>query len=699
MNAEAVVSAEPAPVGERVDRLCIDAIRTLTMDAVQKANSGHPGMPMAMAPAAYLLYTRYLKHNPSAPAWPDRDRFLLSAGHGSMLLYAVLHLSGYDLSLDEIKRFRQWGSLTPGHPERILGHHETPGVETTTGPLGQGFANGVGMAMAERFLRECYGAEVMDHRVFAICSDGDLMEGVASEAASLAGHLGLGRIVYLYDDNHISIDGDTALSFDTEDVDARFRSYGWHVEDVEDANDLVSLARALEAGIAEEERPSLIRVRSTIAWPAPNAQGTAAAHGAPLGEDEVRATKEALGSDPDLEFQVQDEVYEAFRAGATRGRELQRAWQLRAARWRAEDPARAAEWERAWRGRPAEGLAEALPSFEPDGGAVATRAAGGAVMQAFAPYVPTMLGGAADLAESTKTEFKGEQSFSRGSAGRNVHFGVREHAMGAVVNGMALHGGIVKPYGSTFLIFSDYMRPAIRLSALMRLPVVWVFSHDSVGLGEDGPTHQPIEHYAALRAIPGLTVIRPADATETAEAWRVALEDLSGPVCLLLTRQAVPVLDRSRLAAASGVARGAYVISDPAGRPDAIIAATGSEVAVALRAQEELSSEGIGARVVSMPSWELLDAQPDEYRESLFPAGAPVVAVEAGVALGWERFADGTVSVDRFGASAPGGEVLRRLGVTSDAVTTAVRELVGGRSPRPSPGPTTARRAAGLPRS
>jgi transketolase len=685
MNPEAVVPAEPTAAGERVDRLCIDAIRTLTMDAVERAQSGHPGMPMAMAPVAYLLYTRYLEHNPRDPAWPNRDRFVLSAGHGSMLLYSVLHLCGYGVSLAELERFRQWGSLTPGHPERILGGHETPGVETTTGPLGQGFANGVGMAMAERFLRERYGAGIMDHRVFAICSDGDLMEGVASEAASLAGHLGLGRIVYLYDDNHISIDGDTALSFDTEDVGARFRSYGWHVQAVEDADDLAALSRALEGAIAEEERPSLIRVRSTIAWPAPKARGTAAAHGAPLGEEEVRATKEALGWDPDRDFHVPPRVYDAFSSCVARGQALQREWERRLDRWRGEDPTRAAEWERAWQGRPAQGVSEALPSFDPAAAAaVATRAAGSKVMQAFAAHVPTMLGGAADLAESTKTEFKGEPSFSRGRAGRNVHFGVREHAMGAIVNGMALHGGIVKPYGATFLIFSDYMRPAIRLSALMRLPVVWVFSHDSIGLGEDGPTHQPVEHYASLRAIPGLTLIRPADAAETAEAWRVALEDCDGPVCLLLTRQAVPVLDRTRLAAASGLARGAYVISDPAGQPDAVIAATGSEVALALQAQDALSSERIAARVVSMPSWELLEAQPDEYRKTLFPAGVPVVSVEAGIALGWERFAERTVSVDRFGASAPGTEVLDRLGITIEAVTTAVRELVGRRAPATS---------------
>ncbi|MGH2984773.1 MAG: transketolase [Solirubrobacterales bacterium] len=662
---------------ERVDRVCINTIRTLTMDAVEKANSGHPGMPLAMAPVAHLLYARYLRHNADDPGWPDRDRFILSAGHGSMLLYSVLHLSGYGLSLEEIKRFRQWDSLTPGHPERVLGGHATPGVETTTGPLGQGFANGVGMAIAERFLRDRYGADLMDHRVFAICSDGDMMEGVASEAASLAGHLGLGRIVYLYDDNHISIDGGTALSFDTEDVGARFRAYGWHVEEVDDANDQAALSIAIEAGIADEDRPSLIRVRSIIGWPAPNAQNTAAAHGAALGEDEVRATKEALGWDPDLEFEVPAEAYEAFHPAAARGQSLQRQWEERLASRRKSDPELMAEWDRAWEGKPADGLADALPSFDPaEKDALATRTAGNATMQAFAPYFPTMLGGAADLAESTKTEFKDAEGFSRKRAGRNLHFGVREHAMGAVVNGMALHGGIVKPYGSTFLIFSDYMRPAIRLSALMRLPVVWVFSHDSVGLGEDGPTHQPVEHYAALRAIPGLTVIRPADAGETAEAWRVALEECDGPACLLLTRQGVPVLDRTRLAAADGLARGAYVLSEPTeGRTDAVIVATGSEVALALEAQEELREHGIAARVVSMPSWELLDMQPDEYVESLFPPEVPVVAVEAGIGFGWERFADLTVSVERFGASAPGAEVLRQLGITAEAVTAAVREL------------------------
>ncbi len=662
-----------------VDQLSIDTIRTLSMDAVQAANSGHPGMPMAMAPVAHLLYTRYLKHNPADPAWPDRDRFVLSAGHGSMLLYSVLHLGGYGLSLDEIKNFRQWESLTPGHPERDL-VRVTPGVETTTGPLGQGFANGVGMAMAERFLRERYGADVMDHRVFAICSDGDLMEGVASEAASLAGHLGLGRLVYLYDDNHITIDGDTELSFDSEDVEGRFRAYGWHTDAVEDANDLEALSAAIEAGIAEDARPTLIRVRSTIAWPAPNAQGTSASHGAPLGEDEVRATKEAMGWDPELQFHVPDEVREHYAAAAERGGELQGEWQQRFEAWRSADPDAAAEWDRAWEGRPADGIAAALPTFDPaDKDSIATRIAGKETMAAFADLVPTMVGGSADLAGSTNTVFPNEQSYTREHAGRNVHWGVREHAMGASVNGLALHGGIVKPYGATFLQFSDYMRPAVRLSALMNIGCVWVYTHDSVGLGEDGPTHQPVEHYAALRAIPGLTVIRPGDAAETAEAWRTALEDVEGPVCLLLTRQGLPVLDRESLAPATGVARGAYVLSDPAdGSSQAIVIATGSEVGVALEAQKKLATDGVAVRVVSMPSWELFDAQGESYRAEILPPGVPTVSVESGVSLGWERYADASVSIDRFGASAPGAEVLDRLGINAGAVAAAVNELIAG---------------------
>jgi transketolase len=664
MNPPPVATA-PTPVPTTappdLDRLCVDAIRALSMDAVQEAGCGHPGMPMAMAPVAFTLFARVMRHDPRYPEWPDRDRFVLSAGHASMLLYSALHLSGYDLSLDDIRSFRQWGSRTAGHPER--GH--APGIETTTGPLGQGFANGVGMAIAERFLRDRYGAEVCDHRVFALCSDGDLMEGISSESASLAGQLGLGRLVYVYDDNEITIDGPTSLSFSREDVDARFRAQGWHVEAVDDAEDLDALRAALDAAVAEEERPSLVRVRSTIAWPAPHARGTSASHGAALGDDEVRATKEEMGWDPDRTFFVPDEAYAAFGAGE-RGAAASGAWRERFAAWRAADPARAAEWDRAWAELPESGLAEAL-AMEWSEEKVATRAAGGKAMQTFAPYVPTMVGGSADLAGSVKTGLPDEE--------RTIHFGVREHAMGAIVNGLALHGGIVRPYGSTFLVFSDYMRPAIRLSALMGLRVAWVFSHDSVGLGEDGPTHQPVEHLAALRAIPGLTVLRPADAAETAEAWRLILEELDGPAVLVLSRQGLPVLDRTRFGPAGGTACGAYVLADG---DDAAIVATGSEVAVALEAREALAAEGVSARVVSMPSCELFEAQEPEYRDATLPPGLPTVSLEAATTFGWARFADVAVGVDRFGASAPGPEVLERYGITAAATASAVRDALSG---------------------
>jgi transketolase len=658
-----------APFGD-IGRLCVDTIRTLTIDAVQEAGSGHPGMPMAMGPVAYLLYAKVMRHNPADPSWPDRDRFVLSAGHGSMLLYAALHLSGYAVSLEDLKAFRQWGSRTPGHPE----HGLTPGVETTTGPLGQGFANGVGMAMAERFLRERYGEEVCDHRVFALCSDGDLMEGISSEAASLAGHLGLGRLVYIYDDNQITIDGDTSLTFDREATVARFRACGWHVQSVDDANDLAAVWRAIDTAISEEQRPSLIRLRSVIAYGAPTKAGTSGSHGAPLGEDEVRGTKIALGWDPDARFHVPPEVYEVFDAREP-GARLQREWEGRVLRWRTANPEQAAEWDRAQAGEALSGLADALPSFEGEQ-RVATRVASGTVMQAFAPLVPTMVGGSADLASSIGTWFDGEQSFTRASAGRNVHWGVREHAMAAAVNGLALHGGIVRPYGSTFLQFSDYMRPAIRLSALMGLRVAWVFSHDSVGLGEDGATHQPIEHLAALRAIPGLTVIRPCDAAETAVAWQAIIEQVEGPASLVLSRQALPVLDRSRLASADGLRRGGYALTGDE-RPDAVIVATGSEVELALSARELLAEDGIVVRVVSMPSLELFAEQDERYRYEVLPPGSPSVSVEAGVAQGWERWVDRSVSIERFGASAPGAQVMARLGMTAAAVTEAVRELLG----------------------
>jgi transketolase len=518
--------------------------------------------------------------------------------------------------------------------------------------------------------------------VFAICSDGDLMEGVSSEAASLAGHLGLGRLIYLYDDNGITIDGQTSLAFSGEDVEARFRAYGWHVQSVGDANDPAALSGAIDAAIAEEDLPSLIRVRSVIGYPAPHKQGTPGAHGAPLGEDEVRATKAVLGWDPDGHFVVPDVVRETFAGTAARGMRERRQWEERFDRWAHRQPDLAAQWRRAWDGRPEPGLPDAMPRFDPTPGpTLATRVAGGKTMAAFARYLPTMVGGSADLVESTKTVLPDGGSFGRTSTGQNVHWGVREHAMGAAVNGLALHGGIVKPYGSTFLVFADYMRPAIRLSALMNLPVVWVFTHDSAAVGEDGPTHQPIEHYAALRAIPGLTVIRPADANETVQAWRIALEHRDGPVCLLLTRQNLPVIEPELVG--DGVARGAYVLSSVAGgTPDVILIATGSEVAVALAAKQFLEAEDVGAQVVSMSSWELFDAQSEDYRQAVLPDGVPAVSVEAGISQGWSRYARRSVSIERFGASAPGDEVLRQLGITAERVSTAALEAIGEQTDR-----------------
>jgi transketolase len=657
------------PMTSETDLLCVNAIRALSMDAIQKANSGHPGLPMAMAPAAYVLYRRIMRHDPADPTWPDRDRFLLSAGHGSMLLYSILHLTGYDLSMDEMKRFRQWGSLTPGHPERDR-VHVTPGVEVTTGPLGQGFANGVGMAIAERFLRDHYGAEVQDHHIYGIVSDGDLMEGIAAEAASLAGQLGLGKIIYLYDDNDISLDGPTSLSFDREDVDKRFEAYGWHVLDVHDANDMVALESAIRDAQKIDKHPSLIRVKSIIGYPSPNKAGTSKVHGAALGEDEVRATKEVMGWDPDKHFYVPDEAYAAC-SMRDEGAKARAEWNERFEAWREQHPELAEEWDLAWQGKALPGLADALPK-EWDKDKLATRSAGQKVMAAFEKFVPTMVGGAADLSESTKTEFPASEQLTAEHAGRNVFFGVREHGMGGAVNGMAAHGGIVRPYGSTFLQFADYMRGAIRLSALTGLPVAWVFTHDSVGLGEDGPTHQPVEHLAALRAIPGLVVLRPGDAHETAEAWRVILEDLEGPAAMALSRQDLPVLDRSVYGSAAGVAKGAYVLAD-ADDAQATIIATGSELWVALAARDELD---VPVRVVSMPSWELFEQQDEDYKGSVLPLDLPTVSVEAGIRMGWERYADAIVSVDRFGASAPGDTVLEKLGITPSNVAEHVRQLL-----------------------
>jgi len=671
---------EAATSSTSVDQLSVDTIRTLSMDAVQKANSGHPGLPMGMAPSAYVLFARVLRHNPKDPDWPDRDRFILSAGHGSMLLYSVLHLSGYDLPLDQLKQFRQWGSMTPGHPERDR-VHVTPGVEVTTGPLGQGFANGVGMALAERFLREKYGSEVMDHFIYAIVSDGDLMEGVASEAASLAGQYGLGKLVYLYDDNSISLDGPTSLSFNTEDVGQRFEAYGWHVLEVHDANDLLALEAAITEGQRQSDKPTLIRVKSIIGYPSPNKQGTSKAHGSPLGEDEVRATKELMGWDPDEHFVVPDGVYEDFARNAERGAGLQAEWQERLDAWKADNADDAKAWDLAWEGgsyggRPLPGLKDALRSVDWGGkDKLATRSAGQKAMAAMADYVPTLVGGAADLSESTKTEFPGgdAERYTKAKAGRNVFWGVREHGMGGAVNGLAAHGGIVRPYGSTFLQFADYMRGAIRLSALTGLRTAWIYTHDSVGLGEDGPTHQPIEHLAALRAIPGLTVLRPADANETAELWRVMIEDLEGPAAMALSRQDLPILDID----ADSVGRGAYVVSPASGSEERVtLVGTGAEVHTAIEAQGLLAGQGIGARVVSMPSWELFAEQDDAYRDEVLPPTLPKVSVEAAVTMGWERWVDRAVGIDRFGASAPGAEVLEKLGINGENVAQVAKDLL-----------------------
>jgi transketolase len=686
--AVSAISADGAAAGRgaadtiasaQVRRLSIDTIRALSMDAVQKANAGHPGTAMALAPLAYTIFQRFLRANPADTEWPERDRFVLSSGHACVLQYSLLHLCGYDLKLEELKQFRQWGSRTPGHPER--GH--TPGIEITTGPLGQGFANAVGMAIAERFLGDRYnrpGREVVDHRVYVICGDGDMMEGISQEAASIAGHFALGKLVVCYDDNHITIDGSTAISFDGENHPARLAADGWHVQRVEDSEDLDAIEAALTAAREETERPSFIAIRSHIAYPAPHAVDTAKAHGAPLGEDEVRAAKQAMGFDPDRHFWVDERVYEHMSL-REHGAAVQREWQQRFDAWREDLPELAEDWECAWAGRLSEGWREALPAFAA-GEQIATRSAGQKAMAAFAEFAPTMIGGAADLVESTKTLFDGGGEFSKVHAGRNVPFGIREHAMGAIVNGAAAHGGIVKPYGSTFLTFSDYMRGSVRLSALMGLPVVWVWTHDSIGLGEDGPTHQPVEHYAALRAIPELWVIRPADANETSVAWRVALEREDGPVALLLSRQNIPVLDRAEVAGAEGLEQGGYVLWDSAadGPPEIVLISTGAEVPTTLDAARQLAGEGRRVRVVSMPCLELFEAQTPAYRDQVLPpAVRKRLAVEPGATMSWWKWVgiDGEVlGLDRFGASAPGTTVLEKLGFSAENILARARALL-----------------------
>ena len=661
-----------------LDQQCINTIRTLAMDAVQKADSGHPGLPMGMADVAYVLWTRFLKHNPTDPAWPNRDRFVLSAGHGSMLLYSLLHLTGYDLPLEELESFRQWGSRTPGHPEYGL----TPGVEATAGPLGQGFANGVGMAISERFLAATFnrpGCPIFDHYTYAIVSDGDLMEGVSHEAASLAAHLGLGKLVYFYDDNEISIEGSTDLAF-TEDVPARFRAYGWHVQEV-GGYDLEEIGAAIHTAQQETERPSLIVCHTHIGYGSPHKQDTAEAHGAPLGEEEVRLTKEALGWPPDAHFFVPDEALAVFRQAVERGRQAQAQWRETFERYRAAYPDEAALLEVLWAGKLPEGWTDALPRFSPNDGSLATRNASGAVLNALARVLPTLIGGSADLAPSTNTLLKGYSSFQRATpAGRNFHFGVREHAMGSILNGMALHGGIL-PYGATFLVFSDYMRPPVRLAAMMHLPVVYVWTHDTVWVGEDGPTHQPVEQLAALRAIPNLVMIRPADANETAAAWRVALGRRDGPTGLALTRQKVPVLFETNREAAQTVARGAYVLADSSGIPGVLLIASGSEVHLALAARDVLAQRGIAVRVVSMPSWELFEAQPASYREAVLPPQVTArLVIEAGVTQGWERYAGpagDVIGLEHFGASAPYKVLMDKFGFTAQAVVERALRLLG----------------------
>ncbi len=653
-----------------LDQLCVDTIRALVMDGVQKANSGHPGMPMGMADGAYVLWTQFLKHNPADPSWPDRDRFVLSAGHGSMLLYSLLHLTGYDLPLEQLQRFRQWESITPGHPE----YGDTPGVETTTGPLGQGFANGVGLAVAERMLAQEFnrpGFEIVNHYTYAIVSDGDLMEGISHEAASLAGHLGLGKLIYLYDDNHITIEGDTALAF-SEDVRGRFEAYGWHVVSV-DGHDRDAVANAIRQARAEVGRPSLVMCRTHIGYGSPNKQDTAKAHGEPLGVEEVRLTKEAIRWPADSQFLIPDQALARFRAALEQGSQSQTAWQDLFARYRATYPEQAGEWARRLAGELPTGWEGALPQFDTAEGNLATRVAGGRIMNAIAPTMPELVGGSADLHPSTKTYLSAYPPIKEGNyGGRNFHFGIREHAMAGVLNGLALHGGF-RPFGSTFLVFSDYMRPSIRLAALMRLPVIYVFTHDSIFVGEDGPTHQPVEQLASLRAIPGLTVIRPADARETLAAWRTILEHRGGPVALLLTRQKLPILEDAQ---PEGLARGAYVIRDVEA-PQLLLIASGSEVEVALRAHELLLGAGIAARVISMPSWELFDSQPPAYKESILPPGITArVAIEAGVPFGWERYVGregDIIGLDRFGSSAPYRVLAERFGFTGEAVAARAR--------------------------
>ena len=671
-----MTTQQQAPAQQNtLEQLCINTIRTLAMDGVQKANSGHPGTAMALAPLAYLLWTRIMRYNPKNPAWLNRDRFILSAGHASMLQYSMLHLTGYDLPLEQLQSFRQWGSHTPGHPE----HGETPGIETTTGPLGQGFGNGVGMAIAQRFQASRFNQPeqpILDHYIYAIVSDGDLMEGIAAEAASIAGFLQLGKLIYFYDDNHITIEGTTDLAFG-EDVGRRFEGYHWHVQHVTDANDLVALEQAIHAAQAETERPSLIIVRSHIGFGSPNKQDSPKAHGEPLGADEVILTKRNLGWPSEEPFYEPEEAIAYFRQAVERGAAWEQAWNEQYHAYKTAHPDLAAQWERELRGELPEGWDSTIPTFKA-GESLASRAASSKVINALASRLPNFIGGSADLAPSTNTNMNGQGDFGPASNGRNMHFGIREHAMGSILNGMALYGGLI-PFGATFLIFSDYMRPPIRLASIMNLKTIYVFTHDSIGVGEDGPTHQPIEQVAALRAIPGVIVIRPGDANETAEAWRVAIEH-PRPVAIALTRQPLPTQDRTTMASASNLAKGAYVLSDSEGTPQLILIATGSELSLAVDAAQKLRQEGVSVRVVSMPSWELFEEQSADYKEAVLPKGVTArIAIEAASPMGWARYTGSegdTVTIDHFGASAPAKTLFQKFGFTVEHVVEKAHLLL-----------------------
>jgi len=658
-----------------LELLAINTIRTLSMDAVQKANSGHPGTPMALAPLAYLLFEEYLRYNPGNPDWPNRDRFVLSNGHASMLLYSVLFLTGFGLTLEDLKQFRQWDSKTPGHPE----HGLTPGVETTTGPLGQGVGNAVGMAIAQRWLAAHFNREghpIVDYRVYAICGDGDLMEGVSGEASSLAGHLGLSKLTMFYDNNHITIEGDTELAF-SEDVGKRYEAYGWNVLSVDDVNDLDSLRSAIARADQQQVKPNLIMVRTHIGYGAPKRQDTKEAHGEPLGEDQVRAAKRNYGWPEDKTFLVPPEVESHMRKAMDRGAQQEQEWKQKYAAYRKAFPDLAAEWETLQAGRLPEGWDSKIPVFPADAKGMATRESGGKVENAIAEHLPWLMGGAADLSPSTRTVIGTEPYFERQTAGRNMHFGIREHGMGSILNGMCLSR--LRVFGSTFMVFSDYMRPPMRLAAIMRLPVTYVFTHDSIGLGEDGPTHQPIEHLTALRSIPGLTVIRPGDANETVESWRYAIGSAKGPTALALTRQAIPTYDRSRMASASGLHRGAYVLIESK-NPEVILIGTGSELQLCVAAFEQLEQQGVRTRVVSMPSWEIFEEQDETYKRSVLPASIPArVSVEAGSTMAWWRYVgpDGlAIGRDDFGASAPAKDLFKHFGFTPEHVVEAALSVL-----------------------